>query len=83
MAQYHVGCGIAGIYAGTLKKSGNEWLNKNDVTNEAISAVMMHMLGKVKEDENSFAYMNRTKDGRYLRLKLEVADHKPEWLEEN
>ena len=24
MPEYHVGCGLAGIYAGTLKKNGNE-----------------------------------------------------------
>ena len=48
MAKYHVGCGIAGIYAGTLKKSGDEWLNKSDVTNEAMGAVAQYMLDNHK-----------------------------------
>lgn len=32
MPEYHVGLGLAGIYAGTLKKNGEEWINKSDVT---------------------------------------------------
>ena len=31
MADYHVGCGIAGIYAGTLNKKGNMWVNKSEI----------------------------------------------------
>lgn len=42
--EYHVGCGIAGIYAGTLKKNGYEWLNKSDVTREAISSAAQYLL---------------------------------------
>ena len=38
MPQYHVGCGLAGIYAGILKKPG-EWKVKNEVTDEAVSSV--------------------------------------------
>ena len=44
MAEYHVGCGIAGIYAGTLKSNGDEWRNKSDVTHEALCAVAQHLL---------------------------------------
>lgn len=44
MAEYHVGCGIAGIYAGTLNKSKNRWINKSDVTDEAVSAVAQYLL---------------------------------------
>lgn len=36
MTKYHVGCGIAGIYAGTLNKSGTMWVNKSDVTDEVM-----------------------------------------------
>lgn len=42
MADYHVGCGIAGIYAGTMKKNG-EWKDKSDVTTEAMSAVAQRL----------------------------------------
>ncbi len=44
MAEYHIGCGIAGIYAGTLNKKGNLWTNKSDVTDEAVSAVAQYLL---------------------------------------
>lgn len=88
MAEYHVGVsGLTGvIYAGKAKKDDDgwlEWKDKSDVTNEAINAVMGHMLEKIKPGENSFAYMNTTRSGKYIRLKIEVSDEKPEWLEED
>lgn len=55
MATYHVGCGIAGIYAGTLKKNGYEWINKSDVTDEAINAVFQHIVLMEKFDTEGFA----------------------------
>ena len=44
MANYHVGCGITAIFAGTLNKKGNMWLNKSDVTDEAMSSVAQYCL---------------------------------------
>ncbi len=44
MAEYHVGCGITGIFAGTLNKKGNMWINKSDVTDEAIRATAQWLL---------------------------------------
>ena len=82
MAEYHVGCGIAGIYAGVLKKNGEEWLHKSEVTNEAINAVVGHMYFKIPDGENGFAYGLKMRDGKYVRLKLEVADSCPEWAKE-
>lgn len=49
MSEYHVRRGLAGIYAGILKKSGDEWQSKSDVTNEAIREVAMYLY------ENSLA----------------------------
>ena len=50
MAEYHVGCGLAGIYAGTLKpKHPDEWMNKSCVTKEAEAAVAQHLLLNGKE----------------------------------
>lgn len=87
MIEYHVGASdISGrIYAGEGRKDdfGICWgAYRSDVTSEAINAVMAHMLYKIKPDENSTAYMNKTMDGRYLRLKLEVSNIKPPWLDE-
>ena len=83
---YHVGCSdITGlIYAGKGKRDGayTEWSSKSEVTSEAINAVMGHMLLKMDRGAEKTAYMNTTRDGRYLRLVLEIADHRPEWLDE-
>lgn len=44
MAEYHVGCGAFGIYAGILNKDKTMWKNKSDVTNEALDAVAQYLL---------------------------------------
>ena len=49
MAEYHVGCGIAGIYAGTLNKKGNMWINKSLVTNEVLSCAFDYLYNNKKE----------------------------------
>ena len=49
MATYHVGGGMFSIYAGILKKNGVEWLHKNDVKDEALSAVAQYLLINGKE----------------------------------
>lgn len=46
MPNYHVGCGIAEIYAGTLNKGGTMWVNKSPVTDECISAAAQYLLEK-------------------------------------
>ena len=66
MAQYHIGCGAFGIYAGILKPNGTEWRNKTDVTDEAISAAAQYLL---QHDESMvFTY----KDKRYKIAVTEV-----------
>ena len=82
MAEYHVGCGLAGIYAGTLKKNGKEWLHKSDVTDEAIISVIQHMYFQLDEGKTSMAYAVKMNDGKYVRLKIEVSDKCPEWAKE-
>ena len=49
MAEYHVGCGIAGIYAGTLNKKGNMWINKSLVTDEVLSCAFDYLYNNEKE----------------------------------
>lgn len=44
MAEYHVGCGVTAIFAGTLNKKGDMWVQKSDVTDEAFSAVALYCL---------------------------------------
>lgn len=54
MAEYHVGNGLAGIYAGTLTKDKTRWVNKSDVTDEAIAAVFTWMNEKAEEQYEKF-----------------------------
>lgn len=49
MAEYHVGCGLFEIYAGTLNKSGDNWMDKSVVTDEAVSAVALYLLDNNKD----------------------------------
>lgn len=69
MAEYHVGCGIFAIYAGTLNKKGNMWLYKSDVTDEAFNAVAQYCL----EHDEAMDF-----DYRGKRYRLEVIEVKSE-----
>jgi hypothetical protein len=75
MAEYHVGCsGITGtIYAGTVKKNGKEWLNKSDVTEEAIAAVRDHITNKASMEKSDFyGYEWTRKDGKKVVLSVSI-----------
>lgn len=75
MADYHVGCGITGIFAGTLNsRNKNLWQNKSSVTDEAIDAVRDYMRSELKDGEIKRAYEWTLKKGGKVRLILEVAD---------
>ena len=64
MAEYHVGCGAFGIYAGTLAKPRKDglqlWQNKSNVTEEALNSVAQYML----EHETAMEFTYRGK--RYV-----------------
>ena len=64
MAEYHVGCGITGIFAGTVNKTNTMWVNKSDVTDEAINAVAQFLLEH--EEAMEFNYQ-----GKHYRLAVE------------
>lgn len=49
MAGYHVGCGLMGIYAGTLNKAGDMWTRKSEVTKEALTAAADYLITNKKE----------------------------------
>lgn len=44
MAEYHVGCGITAIFAGTLNGKMDRWVHKSEVTDEAFKAVAQYCL---------------------------------------
>ena len=49
MADYHVGAGLFGIYAGTLNPKGDTWRNKSEVTREALGSAAQYLLENEKE----------------------------------
>lgn len=67
MAEYHVGCGLFDIYAGTLK-NGNEWRSKSEVTDEALHAVATYLLFA----EMEFPFRVKATGKEYI-LKVEEA----------
>lgn len=75
MAEYHVGCGLAGIYAGTLNRNRKDgyitWRNKSDVTHECCNAVAQYFLQCDKH--MSFDY-----NGKRYVLKVEEVDDSTE-----
>lgn len=73
MAEYHVGCGIAAIYAGTIKREG-EWKEKSCVTEEAVRAVADWMYNMIPKDEKTYGYIFNLKNGKRLRLAVEILD---------
>ena len=80
MAEYHVGYGFAGIYAGTVNKDGTKWTNKNDVTEEALESVRDYMVGDLLggfecTKAESSGYEWTLKDGRIVELRVTIKDN--------
>lgn len=79
MAQYHVGCSaITGtIYAGTINKKGDQWVNKNDVTDEAQCAVRDCLEYHANQNHShTFGYSWTKKDGTIVKLLVEIVPPK-------
>ena len=80
MAEYHVGCGAFGIYAGTLdSRNKNKWKNKTEVTDEAIEAVRNWLVldclgGTTSPKEKTGGYQWKLKDGRIVELRVSIKD---------
>ena len=70
--EYHVGCGLFGVYAGTLMKPKKDgmimWRKKSDVTEEAIHAVMQYF--KQMMEILLLLYMSQVK--LFFREKMQI-----------
>lgn len=71
--EYHIGCGIAAIYAGVLKNK-DEWKEKSDCTDEAIEAVRDYMVDNLLIGTKSNGYEWKLKDGRTVELRITIKD---------
>lgn len=80
MAEYHVGCGMFGtIYAGTMappRKDGLQmWLNKSDVTDEAIEAVMGRFVAEMERNkESEIEQAWGVRGGKTLKVTFELEE---------
>lgn len=77
MTEYHVGCGIAGIYAGVLRNK-NEWKDKTECTDSAIVAVRDYMVDQcldgINGNRTTGGYQWKLKDGRIVQLIVKIID---------
>ena len=79
MAEYHVGCGAFGIYAGTLNsRNKSMWQNKTECTDEAICAVRDYIIreriGDLNNNTTSGGYKWTLEDGRTVSLIVTIKD---------
>lgn len=65
MAEYHVGAGLFGIYAGTLNPKGDTWRNKSEVTREALGAAAQYLI----ENKKEFRFQRKS-DEKWYALKV-------------
>nr|DAS89330.1 MAG TPA: hypothetical protein [Caudoviricetes sp.] len=78
MAEYHVGCGAFGIYAGTLnppRKDGLQmWRQKSEVTEEAMSAVVQYIKQELMcRGKTKYSTRYEFSDGTFANLIVEIA----------
>lgn len=73
MANYHIFAGPFGIYAGKTNKNGTEWLDKSEVTNEALLAVTDYFLKEMQINNKTEAgYEQNYKDDKVIELLVRI-----------
>ena len=70
MAEYHVGAGLFGIYAGTLNPKGDTWRNKSEVTREALGAAAQYLM----ENEIEFRFKRKSDEKWYVMKVFELQE---------
>lgn len=70
MAEYHVGAGLFGIYAGTLNPKGDTWRNKSEVTREALGAAAQYLM----ENEKEFRFRRKNDEKWYVMKVFELQE---------
>ena len=80
---YHIGCGLMGIYAGTIRgkigKDGNgAWYRKTLCTDEALEAVrdyiVQECLGGLSSEKKNGGFSWNLKDGREICLMVTIKE---------
>ena len=70
MAEYHVGAGLFGIYAGTLNPKGDTWRNKSEVTREVLGAAAQYLM----ENEKEFRFKRNSDEKWYVMKVFELQE---------
>lgn len=75
MAEYHVSAGLFGIYAGKINKKSDKWLEKSEVTDEALCAVRDYLYDQaIIEGKTVWGYEWDKKDGKVVELVVKIKD---------
>ena len=73
--KYHVSAGAFGVYAGRINKKGDKWLEKSDVTDEALCAVRDYLYDQaIAEGKSICGYEWDRKDGKVVELIVRIKD---------
>ena len=64
------------IYIGRVNKNETETLEKEDRTDEVLEAVRDHLYQNLKDGETKTGYSWKRKDGKIVKLMLEVCEEK-------
>lgn len=89
MAEYHVGCGMFGIYAGIVNtRNKGTWKDKTQCTEKAIVAVrdymILNLLGGIEcRKARKSGYAWTLKDGRTVELEVTIKEGKNRAENEN
>lgn len=76
MAEYHVGAGAFGIYAGRINKNGDKWLEKSEVTDEVLFATTNYLYREaVLNNKNTWGYEWDTEDGKVIELIVKIREN--------
>lgn len=62
------------IYIGRVNKKEDNWLEKEDRTDEVLEAVRNHLCQNLKDGETKTGYSWKRKDGKIVKLMLEVCE---------
>lgn len=72
MAKYHVGFCLFGIFAGRLNENKTLWVERTEVTDEALIAVRDYLLNQIENGKDSFGYEWTTNSGLTLSLVAKI-----------
>ena len=75
MSKYHVSAGAFGIYAGRINKKGDKWIEKSEVTDEALCAVRDYLYDQaIVEGKAVWGYEWDRKDGKVVELIVKIRE---------